>query len=143
MKRLISFIVVSAFCLASLPAFAANFTSKVPFSNISAASAAVKTSDVYNVSGKRFKTLHVSGVTLTSSLSSITYKNMSGTFIAECAPTSSGPWSTCVANDYAQTAVSRTTNGNFTWADISNYVRLKWTSGTVGGKLKAWFNFSD
>lgn len=143
MKRSICLITALAFFLTALPALAAEVTSKVPFSNMSAASAAVKTSSVYNVTGKRHKTLHVSGVTLTSSPSSVTFKNMSGTLVAQCGPTASGPWSTCIANDYGQTAVSKTTNGSFSWSDISNYVRLQWTSGTIGGKLKAWLNFSD
>lgn len=114
----------------------------VMFSNISAASAAVKTSSVVSITPYKFKSLHVSGVTLTSSLTSPTFKNMSGTLVAQCAPTSNGPWSTCATDD-AQTAVSRTTNGNFSWHGVSSYLRLQWTSGTIGGKLKAWLNLSE
>lgn len=136
-KFFTAILLVSAFATMAF----ADVTAKVPFSNTSSASAAVKTSDAYNVTGFSKKTLHVSGVTLTSSPSSVTFKNMSGTLVAQCAPTSTGPWSTCVANDYAQTAVSKTTNGSFSWSDISSYVRLQWTGGTVGGKLKAWLNY--
>lgn len=142
MRYLVTLMVVMVVTL-STSAFAANTKQSVPFANVSAASAAVKTSSVYNVGGWKTKTLHVSGVTLTSSPTSITYKNMSGTLIAQCAPSSNGPWSTCVANDYAQTAVSRTTNGLFTWSDAVQYIRLHWTSGTVGGKLKAWLELID
>lgn len=141
MKKLTGVLTLLALIAFTIPAFATTVTSKVPFASISAASGAVKTSDVFNVTGYKTKTLHVSGVTLTSSPTSVTYKNMSGTLLAQCAPTSSGPWSTCVANDYAQTAASKTTNGSFTWSDVTSYVRLHWTSGTVGGKLKAWFNY--
>lgn len=143
MKYLVTLTVALSMALCSTLAVAANIKQAVPFSNVSAASAAVKTSSVYNVTGWKTKTLHVSGVTLGSSPTSVTYKNMSGTMIAQCAPTSSGPWSTCVANDYAQTAVSRTTNGLFTWSDAVAYVRFRWTSGTVGGKLKAWLELLD
>lgn len=139
MKILVTISMVLA--LAASACASSDFGGVVAFSNISAASAAVKTSSAYYVGGYKMKTMHVSGVTLTSSPSSVTYKNMSGTLIAQCAPTSSGPWSTCVANGYAQTAASVTTNTSFTWTDVSNYIRLKWTSGTVGGKLKAWLNY--
>lgn len=124
------------------PAFAAG-AGGAAFATYSAASAAVKTSAAYNVRGYKTKTMTVSGVTLTSSPSSITYKNMSGTVIAQCAPTDSGPWSTCIANDYAQTDVSLTANNQFTWSDAVAYVRLKWTAATTGQKIKAWFNWTE
>jgi len=113
------------------------------FAIYSASSAAVKTSDAYKVSGFKTKTMTVSGTTLASNASSITYKNMSGTVIAQCAPTSTGPWSTCIANDYAQTAASLTANNQFTWSDAVAYVRLKWTAATSGQKIKAWFNWTE
>ena len=116
----------------------------VPFSNVSGASAAVKVSPAYNAVGFPNKTLHVSGVTLGSSLSSITFKNMSGTLIAQCGPTTNGPWDGAGRwQDSVGTAVSATANGTQTWRDVCNYVRLQWTSGTVGGKLKAWLNLSE
>lgn len=141
MKKLLGIIMSVAMVAFAPAAFAATTVSKIPFVNMSAASAATKTSAVYNVSGYKNKTLQVSGVTLTSSVSSVTFKNMSGTLTAECAPSASGPWTTCIANEYGQTAVSKTTNGVFTWIDVTPYVRLKWISGTVGGKLKVWFNY--
>ena len=113
-------------------------TTKQPFANMSAASGAVKTSAILNMTGAKTKTLHVSGTTRAGA-----FKNMSGTLIAQCAPSTSGPWSTCVANDYAQTAVSRTTNGSFTWSDVSGYVRLQWTGSTVETWLKAWVSYMD
>ena len=140
MKKLYTLIAALALVAFAVPAFAVGSTSsRVPFSNISAASAAVKTATVVNVSGYRTKTLTVSGVNLAGT----GFKNMSGTVIAQCGPSDTGPWSTCVANDYAQTAISRTTNGTFTWSDAVAYVRLHWTSGTVGGKLKAWLNMVE
>lgn len=126
----------------ALPAFAAG-SGGTAFATYSAASAAVKTSSAYNVRGFKTKSMTVSGVTLASSPSAPSFKNMSGTVIAECAPTDTGPWSTCIANDYAQTDVSRTTNGVFTWGDAVAYVRLKWTAATTGTKLKAWFNWTE
>lgn len=144
MKTILSLFILALTVAFSAQAFAAGDTKEaVPFVNMSAASGAVKTSSAINVRGFKTKSMQVSGVTLTSSLTSITFKNMSGTVIAECAPSSSGPWTAAVANDYAQTAVSRTTNGIFTWTDAAAYVRLKWTSGTKGGKLKAWFNANE
>lgn len=144
MKSFITVLLALACLVAfTVPSFSAMTGSYVPFANMSAASAAVKTSAVMNVRGYKVKSLSVSGVTLGSSPAAITFKNMSGTLVAQCAPSSDGPWVTCIANDYAQTAASRTTNGIFTWSDSFPYVRLHWTSGTVGGKLKAWLNWTE
>lgn len=108
------------------------------FGAYSAASAAVKTSSVIDVRRYPRKTMYVSGATIDSVLTAPTFGNMSGTAIMQCGPTSSGPWSTCVANDYAQTAVSLTSSGSITWTDSAPYVRFRWTAGTTGKKLKAW-----
>ena len=121
---------------------AASYNSKV-FALYSASSAAVKSSEAINVKGYSTKTVYFSGATLGSNATTTTFKNMSGTALVQCAPTSSGPWSTCIANDYGQTAVSRTTNGSFTWRDGFHYIRLYWTAGTLGTKLKAYFNFVE
>lgn len=137
--KTICFTILAVFMTAS--AFAASGSKSFPL--YSSASAGVKTSAVYDVSGYKVKTLTVSGATLNSNNSSTTFKNMSGTAVVECAGTKIGPWSTCVANDYAQTAVSRTTNGQMTWTDASPFVRFKWTAGTVGTKLKAFLNWID
>ena len=141
MKKLFEIMMVVAMVAFATAAFAATTVSKIPFVNISAASAATKTSAVYNVSGYKNKTLQVSGVTLNSSVAAPTFKNMSGTLTAESGPSASGPWTTSIANEYGQTAVSKTTNGVITWTDVTPYVRFKWISGTVGGKLKVWFNY--
>ena len=137
MHKLVLAILV-VFCLATV-ASAANIKQVIPFNNISGASGAVKTSSAINAVYFPNRTVHVSGVDLAGTA----FKNMSGTVIAQCAPTPDGPWVTCVANDYAQTAVSRTTNGAFTWKEFSSYIRFHWTAGTVGGKLKAWVNLSE
>jgi polyisoprenoid-binding protein YceI len=106
MKKLSPFL-AAAFCLAASASAFAGASGGVPFNTYSAASAAVTTSNHYSVRGFKTKTLTVSGVTLASSPTSISFQNMSGTVVAECAPATSGPWSTCVANDYAQTAARR------------------------------------
>lgn len=135
-------IVAFALVLYALPAFAAGAGGNA-FALYSAASTAVKTSSAYKVTGYKTKTLTISGATLGSNATTTTFQNMSGTVVAECGPTSSGPWSTCVASDYAQTAVSKTTNGTMTWSDAVAYIRLKWTAATTGHKLKAWFNWVE
>jgi hypothetical protein len=66
MKQLYLFIMVIALVAFAVPALSATVVAKTPFSNTSAASAAVKTSAVYNVIGYKTKTLHISGVTLGS-----------------------------------------------------------------------------
>lgn len=112
----------------------------VPFNNISGASAAVKYSQVFNVSKFPNKTLHVTGVNLAGTA----FKNMSGTVIAQCSPNQGEPWNGAGRwQDSVGTAVSLTANSTVTWKDYCSYVRLKWTSGTVGGKLKAWLNLSE
>lgn len=141
MKKFITFIILASFAFAG-NAFASAYNG-TPFALYSAASAAVTTSAAINVRGFKTKTVTVSGATLGSNASSQTFKNMSGTLLVQCGPTASGPWSTCIANDYAQTAVSRTTNGIFTWSDAVAYIRLNWTAGTVGTKLKAWLNWQE
>lgn len=123
----------------TLPALAEpNIKQLIPFSNASSASAAVRTSSVINVAKFKNKTLVVNGMTRAG-----VFKTMSGTVIAQCGPTSNGPWSTCIANDYAQTAISRTTNGLFSWSDVSSYVRLQWTGSTVETWMRAWLNLSE
>lgn len=139
MKKL--FLTFMALLIAS-PAFAFGNSGTV-FALYSAASAAVKTSSAIDVRKYSTKTLHVSGATLASNAASLTFKNMSGTAIVQCAPTSSGPWSTCIANGYAQTAISLTTNNVMTWKDATPYIRFKWTAGTVGTKLKAYLNYIE
>lgn len=139
MKMLIAAIMMVAF---AIPAFAAG-NGGTAFVLYSAASGAVKTSSVYDVRAFRTKTMTVSGATLASHATSTTFKNMSGTAIVQCAPTSSGPWSTCIANDYAQTAVSLTANNQITWSDAVAYIRFKWTAATTGTKLKAFLNWIE
>jgi hypothetical protein len=115
---------------------------KVMMANYSAASGAVKYSAAQNVLGYTNKTIVVSGVTLSSSPSSVAYQNMSGTVVAQCAPTSSGPWATCPqGNGSGGAAASLTTNGVLTWTDAIYYVRLKWTASTTGHKIKAWLTW--
>lgn len=129
---------VAIFCILAFAVAAGAAMIQTPFSNMSAASGAVKYSPAFNVTGYKLKTIHTTGQTLASNNAVPVYKNMSGTVVAQCGPTSSGPWVTCTDRSYAQTAASVTTNTTFTWDDAATYVRLKWTSGTVGGKLKAW-----
>lgn len=144
MKNICTILTLVAFLVVALCSTAmAAANGGTAFALYSAASAGVKNSSAINVRGFKTKTLTVSGATLASSAASATYKNMSGTFLIQCGPTASGPWSTCIANDYAQTAVSRTTNGIFTWSDAAAYIRTQWTAGTVGTKLKAWLNWQE
>jgi hypothetical protein len=139
MKYFITAIILVAF---AVPAFAAGNGSNA-FALYSAASGATKTSAAVSVRAFKTKTLSATGATLASNAASATFQNMSGTLTVECAPATAGPWSTCIANDYAQTAISRTTNGQFTWADASPYVRIKWIAGTVGTKLKVFLNWIE
>ena len=132
---------ILALTLFASSAFAASYGGYA-FPLYSSASATVRTSSAINVRGFKTKTMQVEGVTLASNAGSLTFKNMSGTVLAQCSQDNT-VWETCIANEYAQTAASRTTNGLFTWSDAVNYVRLKWTGGTVGTKLKAWFGWQE
>jgi hypothetical protein len=137
-----SFLLTIMALMLAVPAFSADFKTAIPFANMSASGAAVKTSAAYFVGGYARKSVQVTGVTLTSNLASPTFKNMSGTLIAQCGPTSSGPWVTCLqGQSSAGAAVSLTTNTVTFWEGASSYIRFQWTSGTIGGKLKAWFNW--
>lgn len=128
--------------LFAVPAMASQ--KQVVFPLWSSASAGTVTSSVVNASGFKYKTVIVNGATLTSTAASITYKNMSGTIIAQCGPTSSGPWTTCNQGQSSAGAdVSLTANDTMSWRDVVSYVRLKWTAGTLGTKIKAWLNLSD
>ena len=135
------FIIIAVISLLPSMAMAAGYGGNA-FALLSSASGTVRTSSAFNVRGFETKTLQVSGATLGSNASSTTFKNMSGTVLAQCSADGT-LWDTCIANDYAQTAVSRTTNGIFSWNDAINYIRLKWTGGTVGGKLKAFFMWRE
>jgi hypothetical protein len=146
MKKLYSIPILALLALAfAVPCMAAGASGGTAFALLSSASGTVRTGDAINVRGFKTKTLTVTGATLTSNATTAVYKNMSGTFIVEQSPTNTaaGPWTTAIANDYAQTAASRTTNGTFTWSDAAAYIRLKWTGGTVGTKLKAWLNYAE
>lgn len=141
MKTFLTLMIIIAITLAfALPVVAASNGGNA-FALYSGASGAVKTSAVFNVRGYRTKTLQVSGATITSNASSTTFKNMSGTVLADCAPTTNGPWATCVQQD--GTAVSLTSNGLLSWDDAVSYIRLKWTASTVGTKLKAFFTWLE
>lgn len=142
MKTFLSLFIVLVLVAVTGSAFASSSGGNA-FALYSGASAAVSNSAAMAVRGYKTKTLTASGATLNSNATTQTFKNMSGTILVQCAPTSSGPWSTCVANDYGQTATSKTTNGTFTWSDAAAYIRLQWTAGTVGTKIKAWLNWTE
>lgn len=119
-------------------AFAAPATKQiVPFSFYSSASGAAVYSSVINVTPYRHKTVVVNGYTMSTTTSAA----LSGTALVQCGPTSNGPWSTCVANNYAQTAVSMTSNGSMTWTDVASYVRVSWAK--TAGLVKVWLNLSE
>lgn len=139
MKNII-FAALSIIAFASFAMAAPVMTGQVPFNVVTGASGAVATSSVYNTAGSKMKTMQVTGINATDNA---TFKNMSGTVVAQCGSTATGPWVTSIANDYGQTAVSRTTSGIFTWTDVCQYVRLQWTAGTVSTKLKAWLFYSE
>lgn len=144
MKKLIFLAACVAMSASLALAAGGDSGSAIPFANLSAASGATKYSTAIAMRGYNTKTLHLSGVTLTSSPTSITFKNMSGTVTAQCAPSADGPWTGCGRwQDGTGSAVSMTTNSNMSWKDSSAYVRLKWVAGTIGGKLKAWLNWNE
>lgn len=138
MKKMIVFLIL----MFTSSAYAAG-NGGTAFQIYSGASGKVTTTSAFDVRKFGTKTLSVSGVTNASTEPSKVFKNMSGTVVVQCAPTSSGPWATCIANDYAQTAVSKTANGVSTWKDSSAYVRLVWTASTVKTKLKAFLNWIE
>lgn len=91
--------------------------------------AATGSSAVIKATGYVNKTVHVTG-----SDTGITFMNFSGTGIVECAPTTSGPWSTCAQED--GTAISFTAPGNLSWTGLSDYIRVTYTKSKHS--LKAW-----
>ena len=122
-------------------ALAASYGS-TQFGIYSSAAAGVKTSSAFSLRGYSTKSIQVEGVTLTSNAGAVAFQNMSGTLIAQCSQDGTS-WETCIANDYAQTTISRTSNGIFTWRDAFNYVRIKWTAATTGHKIKAWLSWVE
>lgn len=138
MKKLFSLFLALAFCFAlSASAYAAAFGNAVPFSNYSATSGTAVKSSAYNVRGFKTKTITVQGVAVEAHADT----TLSGTVLLECAPTASGPWTTCIANDYAQTAVSMTANGNMTVTNAAAYIRASWAK--TAGLVKVWLNWSE
>jgi hypothetical protein len=142
MKKIFSLIMalvlIAAFASVSFAASAGNAVQGI----YSAASGATTYSSAMDVRKAKTKSFQPAGITLGSNASDITYKNMSGIASVECGPTSSGPWVACGRwQDGTGTAVSSTTNSFQSWQDPAAYIRLKWVAGTVGGKLKAWFNW--
>ena len=142
MKTIFTIIALVAFASVS---FAGQYGG-TGFALYSGVSSAAVTSSAISVRGFNTKTITVTGTTLTSNASSATYKNMSGTLIAQCGPTSSGPWSTCTQSQVASApAVSLTTNNQLSWKDAVAYVRIKWTASAnaTGQKIKAWLNWNE
>lgn len=109
----------------------------VPFSYYSSASGSAVYSSVINVTPFRKKTVVVNGYTMSTTTSA----SLSGTALVQCGPTPSGPWTTCVSNNYAQTAISMTANGSMTWEDVASYVRVSWAK--TAGLVKVWINLSE
>lgn len=134
MKRLF---LALALCLTSSTVALAGYGNGVPFSNYSAANGTAVKSQAYNVRGFNVKTVTVQGVAVAGH----TDTTLSGTVLVECAPTSSGPWTTCTANDYAQTAVSMTANGNMTFTNAAAYIRASWAK--TAGLVKVWLNWQE
>lgn len=134
-----SIITIALLVVASV-ASAAEIKQLVPFNNISGASGSIHYSQTINVARFPNKTLSITGVNLAGTA----FKNMSGTVVAQCSPGAGEPWSGVGRwQDSVGTAVSITGNSNVTWRDYCSYIRLKWTAGTLGGKIKAWLNLSE
>lgn len=134
MKRLF---LAMALCLASATVAAAGYGNGVPFSNYSATSGTAVKSQAYNVRGFNVKTVTVQGVAVADH----TDAALSGTVLVECAPTASGPWTTCTSNEYAQTPISLTSNGNMTFTNASAYIRASWAK--TAGLVKVWLNWQE
>lgn len=109
----------------------------VPFGLYSAASGSAVYSSVINVAPFRKKTVFVNGYDMTTKAAAA----LSGTALVQCGPTSNGPWTTCVSNNYAQTAISQTANGSMTWEDVASYVRVSWAK--TAGRITVWLNLSE
>jgi hypothetical protein len=127
MKNIILFAMLLILATAlSVPAFAVDQKSAVPFSSYSG-STATHYSTVYDVHRFRTKTVSVDMTTVAAT----------GTLLVQCGPSSSGPWETCVQQD--GTAITGTGSYTLSWDDAAAYVRASWARTT--GKISVWFNF--
>lgn len=133
MKK-IAIALVSIFLLSSV-AHAGSLREKAPFSSYSAASTAAVYSEVYNVKGAKSKELQVNGYDMTTKASA----SLAGTILAQCGPTSTGPWIT--AQNEAGTAISTTANKAIQWSDLCNFMRISWAKTT--GRVSVWFNYME
>lgn len=136
MKKILSLVLLAS--LFATSAFALDVGNAVPFSMYSAASGTAVKSTAYDVRRFKTKTVTVQGYDMASPSAAA---SLSGTALVECGPTSSGPWTTCVDNSYAQTAVSTTANGTRTWTDASAYIRASWAK--TAGRVKIWLNWNE
>ena len=132
-------LLISLFAILALSgtSFASSYGQAVPFSNYSATSGTAVKSSVFNVRGFGKKTVTVQGIAVSGHANAA----LAGTVLVECGPTSNGPWNTCIANGYAQTAVSTTSNAIFTWSDASAYIRASWAKTT--GEVSVWLNWTE
>lgn len=103
-------------------AFAGGGLIAKPFDNYTGFLDTARQSAAINVSSYKTKTLYIQG-----KYSGAAFLNLSGTTLARCGPASTGPWTTAIANDYAQTAVSVTTNSIITWTDACVWLQLQFT----------------
>ncbi len=141
MNKIISLFMAVLLAMAfSTAAFAGQFANNVPFTKYSTAYVAgfaTVYSSAYDVRMFKTKTVTVQGI----AISGHTNTSLSGTVLIQCGPTSSGPWNTCVNSSYAQTAISTTSNGTFTWSDAAAYIRASWAK--TAGEVSVWLNYLE
>jgi hypothetical protein len=95
-----------------------------------AAGGGTKYSTVVDVSNFRQKTLIVQGYAISGHAAAA----LSGTLLAQCGPTSSGPFNTVTG--ITGTAISTTTNTVLYWNDSCQFMRLSWAK--TAGLVSAW-----
>ena len=100
------------------------------FKMYSATSGTAVYSTVVDVSNYRQKTLMVQGYAVAGHAAAA----LSGTLLAQCGPTSAGPFNTITG--ITGTAISTTSNTVLFWQDACQYFRLSWAK--TAGEVSAW-----
>lgn len=135
MKRLFASILVSfVFCLMiAAPSMAGEVFRKDIYSSYSG-TIATQYSAATNTGKFTKKAVVVNGM-----YNATTYGNFSGTFLLQCGPTASGPWTTC--KDIANTAVSTATNAHFNINSNTPFIRASWAK--TKHRISVWLFYSE
>jgi hypothetical protein len=130
------FAILGLLCFAGVAMAGVAIQAPQPFNKYSSPTVSTPAySQVYDTSNYRQKMLIVQGYAISGHAAA----SLSGTVLAQCGPTSTGPWNTSTgfATTAAGVAISTTANTVINWIDTCPYTRISWNK--TAGLASVWF----